>query len=152
MPYQHHTFISTQGHISPYNRNDFPGVRLDDPSTYPSIHELLERVQGEAGSRDGLGEYHFADALFGFAIRAHLDRQARNDWPSEERILQRLLEQGIYDWAHPDREDVRTVPSTPIRYTAVLGNQLLIKIEQQRDKVGWDHLSGQLRTDLGLAD
>ena len=142
MSHQHHTFISTRGHISPYNHYDFPGVRLDDPSTYPSINELLERVQGETGSHDGLAEYHFADALFGFTIRAHLDRQDREDWPSEDRILQRLLEQGIYDWANPNCEDVRTVPSTPICYTVVLGNQLLIKIEQQRDKVSLIHLSG----------
>jgi len=90
----------------------------------------------EGAERDALGECYHSDALFGFAIRAHFAQVNRITNPVKRPVLRRLLNIGIYDWHDTDRSGGGGhAPSLPIRYAAMLGHELLVRIEAAEGRV-----------------
>ena len=51
-------------------------------------------------------------------------------------VLNQILLMGIYDWKDMDKQGGRSCLVMSIWYAAVLGNQLLRRIERGNDKVG----------------
>src|ERR1700679_1094797 len=84
----------------------------------------------EGAECDDLGPCYHSDALFGFAIRAHHAQIVRISQPVKRWVLQRLLNMGIYDWHNTDRSGGGGHrPPPPIRYAAMLGHELVVRIE-----------------------
>ena len=85
--------------------------------------------------RDSVEECHNHDALFGFAIRSHLDRVARRGHLSGDNILDHIVRIGLYDWSGLDNQGGGKQPPIQIRYTAVMGMQLWKRIDVLSDRV-----------------
>ena len=69
--------------------------------------------------------YHNNNALFGLAIRAHFDQKERSIAEKRHyRALSRILAMGICDWDKEEKDGVAAKSFFPIRYAAVLGNEL----------------------------
>ena len=97
----------------------------------------MERSEGASRDADELDEWFHSDALFGFAIATHSDRVVQMGRIERDVVLNRILSMGIYDWKDTDKQGGGSCPVMSIRYAAVLGNQLLQRIERGDDKVGF---------------
>ena len=97
---------------------------------------LVEHSEGVSRDADELDEWYHSDALFGFAIAAHLDRVVRMGRLERDVVLNRILSMGIYNWKDMDKQGGGSCPVMSIQYAAVLGNQLLQRIKRGDDKVG----------------
>ena len=62
--------------------SDHPGVGFRETE----LENLIARMESEAGHRDSLEGTWNSDALFGFAVRAILDHQARPSRLGEDRV------------------------------------------------------------------
>ena len=99
------------------------------------LEDLVERVEGEYGDRDALEGFDSSDALFGFAIRAMLDQQARRGRLGGDRVWRRLLAMGLEAREIPDWEEGEMTPMHSIRYAAVIANDLMRHQEGLEDRV-----------------
>ena len=99
------------------------------------MEDLVERVEGEYGDRDALEGFDSSDALFGFAIRAMLDQQARRGRLGGDRVWRRLLAMGLEVREIPDWEEGEMTPMHSIRYAAVIANDLMRHQEGLEDRV-----------------
>src|SRR6202789_933899 len=90
----------------------------------------------EGAERDNLGACYHSDALFGFTVCAHHAQIIRISQPVKRSVLRRLLNMGIYDWHNTDRSGGGGhVPSLPVRYAAMLGHELVVRIEAAKLRV-----------------
>ena len=121
--------------ISRHDTHIYNCGRLDGTMAYPLCQDILSCVSAEAGASDSLEECYNRDALFGFAIRSHLDLTARSSRISKDRILSRILNIGLYDWTGRDQQGGGKQPPIPICYAAVLGMQLWKRIDVLSDRV-----------------
>ena len=122
--------------ISRHDCHDHANSCINSCEPYPVLHTLVERLEGISRDADKLDEWYHSDSFFGFAIAAHLDRIVRMGRLERDMVLSRILLMGIYDWKDTDKQGGGSCPVMSIRYTAVLGNQLLQRIERGDDKVG----------------
>ena len=89
----------------------------------------MEFSEGVSRDADKLDEWYHSDSLFGFAIATHSNRiiwMGHLEW---DMVLNHILLMGIYDWKDTDKQGGGSCPVMSIRYAAVLGNQLLQRIE-----------------------
>ena len=124
--------------ISRLDRRCFPSSRVNSGEVYPAIENLVLRMERAEGDCDTLSEFYNTDAIFGFAIRAHLQLAANRSEDCENQHLTQILDIGTHDWKGEDRSGNSGgsggVPYA-IRYAAVLGSQLLERIWSSEAKV-----------------
>src|ERR1700679_3118375 len=105
----------------------------------------------EGAERDDLGPCYHSDALFGFAVRAHHAQIVRILQPVKRSVLQRLLNMGIYNWHDTDHSGGGGhAPSLPIRYAAMLGHELVVRIEAAEWRVSVAAFQRDLSVDAVL--
>ena len=121
--------------ISWYNCWNHDLSCIDGSAPYPSCKDILVQVLAEHGNCDSLEDCYNSDALFGFAIRSHLDSVARQSQIENNYIITRVLDIGLYDWKALDRQGGGNQPSVPICYMAVLGLRLLKLVDVLSDQV-----------------
>src|SRR5580704_3973232 len=127
--------LRTTATISRHDRRIHTRSRIDFSRPYPSMIDLMERAERRSGEEETFPEWYTSDAVFRFAIRAHMDWLNREIHPSQGSVLRRLLTIGIYNWEEPNKKGEGACPATLIRYAAVLGNELLKRIEVAEDRV-----------------
>src|ERR1700679_3350298 len=138
MPISGNTFAAIGGHgtITKYDHRAHPHSRIEFRDPYPSTTDIVARMSREGAERDDLGACYHSDALFGSAVRAHHAQIVQISQPVKRLVLRRLLNKGIYDWHDTDRSGGGGhVPSLPIRYTAMLGHELVVRIEVAESRV-----------------
>ena len=138
MPISGNTFAAIGGHgtITKYDHRAHQHSRIEFRDPYPSTTDIVARMSHEGAERDDLGACYHSDALFGFAIRAHHAQIIRISQPVKRSVLRRLLNMGIYDWHDTDRSGGGGhAPSLPIRYAAMLGHELVVRIEAAESRV-----------------
>ena len=92
-------------------------------------------MESEAGHRDALQGTWNSDALFGFAVQAILDHQARPSCLGEDRVWRHLLEMGLEGGEMPGRAKGDLGSMQAIRYAAVIANELMHRQEGLEDWV-----------------
>ena len=92
-------------------------------------------MEREAGHWDALQGTWNSDALFGFAVRAILDHQARPSCLGEDRVWRRLLEMGLEGGEMPGGAEGDLGSMQAIRYAAVIANELMRCQEGLEDQV-----------------
>ena len=122
--------------ISRHDHCDHASSRINSCEPYPALRTLVECLEGVSRDADELDEWYHSNSLFGFAITAQSDRVVRMGRLEWDVVLNQILSMGIYDWKNTDNQGGRSCPVMSIRYAAVLGNQLLQRIEWGDDKVG----------------
>ena len=138
MPISGNTFSAIGGHgtITKYDHRVHQHSRIEFRDPYPSARDIVERMSRGGAERDDLGACYHSDALFGFAIRAHHAQIVRISQPVKRSVLRRLLNMGIYDWHDTDRSGGGGhAPSLPIRYAAMLGHELVVRVEAAESRV-----------------
>ena len=108
--------------ISRHDRRDHASSCIDSHEPYPVLRTLVERSEGVSRDADKLDEWYHSDALFGFAITAHLDRVVRMGRIEQDVVLNHILSMGIYDWKDMDKQGGGSCLVMFIWYAAVLGN------------------------------
>ena len=116
-------------HVGWHDHRDHASSRIDSREPYPALRTILERSEGVSRDAYKLDEWYHSDALFGFAIAAHLDRVIRMGHIERDVVLNHILSMGIYDWKDTDKQGGRSCPVMSIWYAVVLGNWLLQRIE-----------------------
>ena len=111
--------------------NDHPGVGFQETE----LENLIARIESEVGHQDALQGIWNSDALFGFAVRAILDHQARPSCLGEDRVLRRLLEMGLEGGEMPGRAEGDLGSMQAICYAAVIANELMCRQEGLEDRV-----------------
>ena len=111
--------------------NDHPGVGFRETK----LKNLIARMEREAGHWDALQGTWNSDALFGFAVRAILDHQARPSCLGEDRVWRQLLEMGFEGGEMPGRAEGDLGSMQAIRYAAVITNELMRRQEGLEDWV-----------------
>ena len=111
--------------------NDHPGVGFRETE----LESLIARVEAEVGDRDELQGTWNSDALFGFAVRAVLDQQARLNRLGEDRVWRRLLTMGLEGGEMPGRAEGDLGSMQAIRYAAVVANEVMRRQEGLEDRV-----------------
>src|SRR6202789_1443339 len=132
MPISGNTFAAIGGHgtITKYDHRAHQHSRIEFRDPYPSTRDIVEQMSHNGAERDDLGPCYHSNTLFGFAIRAHHAQIVRISQPVKRSVLRRLLNMGIYDWHDTDRSGGGGhAPSLPIRYAAMLGHELVVRIE-----------------------
>ena len=115
--------------ISWHDHCDHASSCINSCEPYPALRNLVECLEGVSRDADELGEWYHSNALFGFAIAAHLDRVVQMGRLELDVVLNGILSMGIYDWKDTDKQGGGSCPVMSIRYAAVLGNQLLRRIK-----------------------
>ena len=128
--------------------NDRPGVGFRETE----LESLIARVEAEAGDRDELQGTWNSDALFGFAVRAVLDQQARPNRLGEDRVWRRLLTMGLKGGEMPGRAEGDRGLMQAIRYAAVVANEVMRCQEGLENRVRPGASGGRDRADPRLAD
>lgn len=126
-----HSPITIRRFDIPEHSTARPGIGYQDPI----LEEVIRRVESENGGRDALGGFPSTDALFGFAVRAALDQQARRGRLGEDRVWNRLLAMGIEGGEVPGQEEVNTSSLQAFRYAAVIANELMKRQEGVENRV-----------------
>ena len=111
-------------------------------------------MERDGGDRDSLSEFYNSDAIFGFAIRAHLQLAANRGEDCKNQQSTRILNIGIHDWKGENRSGGSGGVPYAIRYAAVLGSQLLERIRSSEAKVrvsGIRGVTGLLIAELSSA-
>ena len=112
MPYSNNTYhvanpenlvLPGSPTISRLDRRRFPSSRVNSREVYPAIENLVLRMERAEGDRDTLSEFYNTDAIFGFAIRAHLQLAANRGEDRENPQLIHILDIGIHNWKGEDR-------------------------------------------------
>ena len=111
--------------------NDHPGVGFRETE----LESLITRMESEEGHQDALQGTWNSDALFGFAVRAILDHQARPSRLGEDRVWRRLLEMGLKGGEMPGRAEGDLGLMQAICYAAVIANELMRHQEGLEDQV-----------------
>ena len=122
--------------ISWHDRHDHPSSHLDNCQPFPALCTLVEHVEGISRDADELDKWYNSNSLFGFAITAHSDRIIWMDHLERDVVLNHILSMGIYDWKDMDKQGGESCLVMSIWYAAVLGDQLLRRIERSNNKVG----------------
>jgi hypothetical protein len=141
-----HHILQTPSHHMAFNADGFGSiVRLrsrdgSDLGARPEdldslIGTLVRQVEGEGGEHNCLLGFSESDALFGFAVRTHLDNLHREAQAPEITPLGRVLQLGIYDWLDTHGPIDSSELRQSLRYSAVLGNALLKRIEVLEQRV-----------------
>ena len=125
--------------ISSHDTHVYDCGHLDGTMAYPLCQDILSYVSAEAGTSDSLEECYNRDALFGFAIRSHLNLTARSSHISKDHILPMILNIGLYNWTGRDRQGGGKQPLIQICYAGVLGMQLWKRINVLSDCVSHLH-------------
>ena len=94
------------------------------PENY-HVHDNRDELQGTWNS----------DALFGFAVHAVLDQQARPNRLGEDRVWRRLLTMGLEGGEMPGRAEGDLGSMQAIRYAAVVANEVMRRQEGLEDRV-----------------
>ena len=133
-------FLGNSWTVTRHDRRTFPHSRIDFNSPYPDISPLVHRmVDNSPATRDNpVAECHINDQLFLYAVRAGNDNiRRRGPAINQSRVMHLLLDIGLLDWGSPDRQlsNSGPTPSVPIRYAAVLGNELLLRLEREERRV-----------------
>jgi len=133
------------GTIRRHERREHAHSRISGSTPYPSVASLVRRMEDPNRGQDALSEFYNSDALFGFAIGAAADireRVARRvQQQGQDRIvgdpqIHRLLMLGVFDWTGDDIfRGGQNFPSLAFRYSCVLGNSLLKRIERSDAEV-----------------
>ena len=110
------------------------------------IGTIVRQAEGEGDEHNCLLGFSESDALFGFAVRAHLDQLHREAQATEITPLGRILQLGIYDWLDTHGPIDSSELRQSLRYSAVLGNALLKRIEVLEQRVSLAIVAG----DFGL--
>ena len=166
MPYSNNTYhvanpenlvLPGSPTISRLDCRRFPSSRINSEEVYPAIENLVLRMERTEGDCDTLSEFYNTDAIFGFAIRAHLQLAANRGDDRKNQQLTRILDIGIHDWKGEDWSGTGggsgDVPYA-IPYATVLGSQLLECIRSSEAKVrvpGIRGVTGLLIVELALA-
>ena len=111
--------------------NDHPGVGFRETE----LENLITRMESEVGHWDALQGTWNSDALFGFAVRAILDHQARPSRLGEDRVWRHLLEMGLEGGEMPGRAEGNLGSMQAICYAAVIANELMRCQEELEDRV-----------------
>ena len=119
------TFIVDFCHcISRHDLRNHDSDRCNPSAPYPPIEDLV-RIAKARYHDDPFPSYHNNNALFGFAIRAHFDQKERSITKKRRyRALSRILAMGICDRDKVEKDGVAAKLFFPVRYIAVLGNEL----------------------------
>ena len=96
----------------------------------------LRHIQGRQFHPEAVPYFHHNDALFLFAVRAHFDEVERctTQGPMNQ-ALRRIIHMGIYDWDPKEKNQVASKSFFPVRYAAVLGNELFNIVEHNGNQV-----------------
>src|SRR6202789_1014329 len=138
MPISGNTFAAIGGHgtITKYDHRAHPHSRIEFRDPYPSTADIVARMSRKGAERDDLGPCYHSDTLFGFAVHAHHAQIIRISQPVKRSVLRRFLNMGIYDWHDTDCSGGGgRAPSLPIRYAAMLGHELVVRIEAAESRV-----------------
>ena len=92
--------------------------------------------------QDALSEYYNMDMLWGFTIgavhdiREHVVHRRPGEFVTGEVILHCLMMMGTYKWIAEDVFQQGNFPLMAFRYSSVLSNCLLKRIERMENLVG----------------
>ena len=110
--------------ISRHDLRNHDSNRCNPSAPYSPIEDLVRSTKSRYHD-DSFPSYHSNDALFGLAIRAHFDQKERSIAERRHyRALSRILAMDICDWDKEEKNGVAAKSFFPIRYAAVLGNEL----------------------------
>ena len=123
--------------ISRHNTRVYDCGRIDGSIAYPPCQSILASVSAEQGAGNALEECYHRDALFGFAIRSHLDCIARRGRIANDPVLDRIVRIRLYDWSGLDCQGGGKQPPIQIRYAAVMGMQLWKRINVLSNQVSF---------------
>ena len=130
-------FVEFRLHISHHDLRSFK-CSHDNPGTpYPSLPDMVCHIRGRQFHLEAVPAFHHNDALFLFAVRAHFDEVERctTQGPMNQG-LRRIIRMGIYDWEPKEKNQVGSKSFFPVRYAAVLGNELFNIVEHNGNQVG----------------
>jgi len=130
------------GMIHKQEKRQFQHSHIDPDSIYLSDVALVRRMEGPMHHQDALSEYYNVDALWGFVIGAAHDirecvaRHRLGEFITGDAILHRLMMMGTYKWIAEDVFQQGNFPSMAFRYSSILSNCLLKRIERMENLVG----------------
>jgi hypothetical protein len=136
MPFDNNVFTTASSvlTITQHDHRAHLSSRLDSTAPYPPLDALVGRAQETGGPREAFPAYYHPDALFGFAVRLFTERFSPATSHRLDPVLRRLFVMG-FDWREAEGPE-QLSPGLGLRYSAVLGHELLRRIEKLEDQVG----------------
>ena len=128
--------------IHKQEKRQFQHSHIDPDSIYPSDAALMRCMEGLMHHQDALSEYYNVDTLWGFAIgtthdiRECVAQHQPGEFITGEAILHCLMMMGTYKWIAEDVFQQGNFPSMAFRYSSILSNCLLKRIERMENLVG----------------
>ena len=122
--------------ISRHNLRSFDSSHNNPGAPYPSLPDMVRHIKGRQFHPEAVPDFHHNDALFLFAVRAHFDEvERRTTQGPMNQALRRIIRMGIYDWEPKEKNQVASKSFFPVRYAAVLGNELFNIVEHNGNQV-----------------
>ena len=122
--------------ISCHNLRSFNSSHNNPGAPYPSLLDMVRHIKGRQFHPEAVPDFHHNDTLFLFAVRAHFDEvERRTTQRPMNQALRRIICMGIYDWEPKEKNQVASKSFFPVRYAAVLGNELFNIVEHNGNQV-----------------
>jgi hypothetical protein len=125
--------------ISRMTRVTFPRSRMSTrmyPQPYPTPDQIIDRVDavGQGWYHDEANELHQRDFIWYARMQSarRMDERARR-FPGRDKVLDRLMEEGIFDRTSPDVPN--TAEEMAMSYAASMVQRLLMRIESLEAEV-----------------
>ena len=139
--------------ISRHDLCTFDFSHRNTGAPYPSLADMVHDVRGREFHPEAFPDFHNNNTLFCFAVRAHFDEVERHTTQGPlYQALRRIILMGIYDWNAQEKNQVAGKSFFPVRYAAVLGNELFNIVEHKGLQVSLASVSRLLgsRNSCGL--
>ena len=109
----------------------------NNPSTpYPSLLDMVRHIKVRQFHLEAVPNFHHNNALFLFAVRVHFDEvERRTTQGPMNQALRKIIRMWIYDWEVKEKNQVASKSFFPVRYAAVLGNELFDIVEHNGNQV-----------------
>ena len=102
------------------------------------MEDVVRRIQSTDHHDESLPDLYNNDTLFALAVRAHFDQVGRvAGYERHYKVLGRIISMGICDWDTKEKNGVAFKGFLPMRYSAVLGNELFKIIEYEELQVSF---------------
>ena len=132
--------IDFRHRISRHNTRNHDHSRVDVTTPYPSMEDVVRRVQSTDHYNESLPNLHNNNTLFALAVKAHFDQDKKADkYERRYNVLRRVLSMGICDW---DADQLPTILGTEDSlFASLFFLHFCSSIRSLRSRLNGPHLS-----------
>ena len=132
--------LQSNGHfIDKSDHRDHRCSRIHRSMPYPNDRNMVDRAEASPGNGfyDAFLDCNHEDTVWAMAMAESSKHTSRISNPNHNTVLQHLIGMGLFEWAPPDRRNMKGVSEPPLsmRFAAIMGSALVRENHKMNAKV-----------------